>query len=223
MANVVLYQNDFLTTLAYLMGEKTVNTSTSAPRADFIQSALHDAYGAYMWSFARARTTLTLASNIATLPTDYDARHHSRAFIPGSNTLTDKGTRLDAIADFDNFDVQSGDRAMWIELVSGGDGTRYQLKTKDTDVTSLDFRYQKVEPTLDSSGTIGTPYPNKRTIALGARTYVKLGQNPDADVSQELKQFDKELAKDMAQYQVQEPRKKRRTAQSQVGSVTGDW
>lgn len=219
----VLYQNDFLTTLAYLMGEKTVNSSTSAPRADFIQSALHDAYGAYPWIFSRDKTTITLASNLATLPADYDPRHTAWAFAPDTAVSTNDGTRLDPVSDVDNKDLQDGDRAMWIHPVQGGDGTRYVLRTKDSDLSTLYFRYQKVEPTLDSAGTIGTPYPNKRTIALGARTYVKLGQNPDADVSQELKQFEKELAKDVAQFQVQEPRKRRRTAQGQTGSFTGDW
>jgi hypothetical protein len=216
------YQSDFLTTLAYLMGEKTVNSSTSAPRADFIQSAIHDAYGAYPWIFARAKTTITLASNLATLPDDYDARHLSWAFAPDTAVSTDDGERLDPVSDVDNHDLVNGDRAMWVEPVPNGDGTRYVLRTKDSDLSSLYFRYQKVEPNLSTAST-GTPYPNKRTIALGARTYVKLGQNPDADISQELKTFEKEIAKDIAQYQVQETRKRRRTAQGQTGRSTGDW
>lgn len=224
MANLSLYsQNDFLLTLAYLMGEKTVNSSTSTSRGSFIQDALHDAYGAFPWPFARARTTLTLASNLATLPADFDPRHNSRAFIPGGDTAHDPGTRLDAVSDFDDYQVQDGDRAMWLELPTGGDGTRYILRTKDSDVTSLAFRYQTVEPTLDSANTIKTPYPNKRTIALGARAYVKGGQDPNADISQELTTFDKAIANDLAQFQVQEPRKRRRNAQGQTGSHTGDF
>lgn len=219
----LLYQNDFLTTLAYLMGEKTVNSSTSAPRADFIQSALHDVYGEYPWIFARDKTTLTLASNLATMPVDYDPRHEAWAFLPDTTVATDDGVRLDLISDVDSHDLVSGNRAMWIHPVQGGDGTRYVLRCKDTDVTSVYLRYQKQEPTLDSGNTVGTPYPNKRTIALGARIYVKLGQNPDADVSQEEKQYEKSIAKDIKRFQVQEPRKRRRTAQRQVGSFTGDF
>lgn len=216
----LLYQTDFLTTLAYLMGERTVNSSTSASRSDFIQSTLHDAYGAFQWPFARARTTITLASGIATLPIDYDPRHYSRTYL--SNGENTPGTNIDPVADTDDYQLQDGDRAMWIELVSGGDGTRYQLHTKDTDLSSLRFRYQTVEPIL-STASVGTPYPNKRTIALGARTYVKLGQNPDADIAQEAKLFEAELAKDVSQYQVQQPRRRHRTAQGQTGSFTGDW
>lgn len=217
--SAVLYQNDFLTTLAYLMGEKTVNSSTSAPRADFIQSALHDAYGEYPWIFARANATLSLSNGMATLPTLYDARHASY----GKFSQAGAETRLDPVSDYDNGDVSDGDRAMWIEPIDGGDGTRYGIHVKDSDVSTVLFRYQKQEPTLDSSGTVGTPYPNKRTIALGARIYVKLGQNPDADVSQEESQFDKAIAKDIKRFQVQEPRRRKRTRQDLVGAATGDF
>lgn len=216
------YQNDFLTTLAYLMGEKTVNSSTSGPRADFIQSALHDAYGSFPWRFARANATLSLSNGMATLPTTYDPRHASYAKF-NSGTSGSLDTRLDEISDYDNGEVQDGDRATWIEPIDGGDGTRFGIHVKDSDVTTVLFRYQKVEPTLDSSGLVGTPYPNKRTIALGARIYVKLGQNPDADVSQEEAQFSKALANDISQYQVQQPRRRRRTAQGQTGRSTGDF
>jgi hypothetical protein len=215
------YPNDFLTTLAYLMGEKTVNSSTSAPRSDFIQSALHDAYGAFAWPFTRNRSVITLASGIATLPTDYDPRHESYIFMSDTQNASNDGTRLDPVLDADSNQLIDGDRAAWIELPDSGDGTRFVLKTKDSDLSSLYFRYQKVEPVLAAS--LGTPYPNKRTIALGARAYVKIGQNPDADVSQELKMFENELAKDIAQFQVKAPRKRRRTAQSQTGSLTGEF
>lgn len=218
----LIYQNDILTTLAYLMGEKSVNTSTSAPRADFVQSALDDAYGAFPWPFARDKATLTLASNLATLPSDYDPRHAAYAFLPDTSNSTNDGTRLDLIADVDNHDLVNGDRAMWIHAVTGGDGTRYVLRTKDSDVSSLYLRYQKQAPVL-STASLGTPFPNRRTIALGARAYVKLSENPDADVSQELKIFDNELDKDKARFQVQEPRRRRRFAQSQAGTFTGDF
>jgi hypothetical protein len=215
----VIYQNDILTTLAYLMGEKSVNTSTSAPRSDFIQSALSDIYGAYPWIFARANATLTLSNGMATLPTTYDPRHTSYGkFTSGTTDI-----RLNGISDFDNGDAQPGDRVMWIEPIDGGDGTRFGVHVKDTDVTTVLVRYQKSEPLLDSAGTVGTPYPNKRTIALGARIYVKSGQNPDADVSQEDSQFQDALKKDIARFQVQEPRRRRRTAQGQVGAATGEF
>lgn len=216
----LFYENDILTTLAHLMGEKTVNSSTTTQRRDFIQSSLHDAYGAYPWIFARARSTITLASGIATLPTDYDPRHESRIFAPDDADTNLDGQKLDPVDAVDNTDLEDGDRAAWIEPVGNGD--RYVLKTKDSDLSSLFFRYQKVEPIL-STASVGTPYPNKRTIALGARIYVKLGQNPDADLAQEEKQFDKAIANDIARFQVPSPRRRRRTAHGQAGSHTGEF
>lgn len=212
-------QTDFLTTLAYLLGERSVNTTTSAPRADFIQSALHDVYGAYPWRFAKGLATLSLSGGLGTLPTNYDDRHFSFGkFAQGTSEI-----RLDPVDANDDLELENGDRAMWIEPIRGGDGTRYGLYTKDSDVSTVIFRYQQQEPLLDSSGTTKSPYPNKRTVALAARIYVKMGQNPDADVSQDQKIAEKEIAKDVAAYQVQAPRKRRRTAQGQAGRTTGDW
>lgn len=203
-------QNDFLTTLAYLLGERTVNSTTSAPRADFIQSALNEAYASYPWRFSRARTTLTISSGIATLPTNYDDNHVSFA-----KYGTDE-VQLEPLDEDDQGAVENGDNRMWI-TTSDTDDERYVLHTKDSSATSVPFRYHKKAPVLDSAGTVTTPYRNKRTIALGARRDVKLGQNPDADISQDQKLFDKAIANDVAAHQVEAPRKKRR----QVGGDTG--
>lgn len=205
-------QTDFLTSLAYLLGERSVNATTSAPRADFVQNALDEAYAAYPWRFSRARTTLTISSGIATLPTNYDDNHTAFAKY-GTDEI-----QLAPLDEDDQGSAEDGDNRMWITTTSSDD-ERYQLNTNDTSVTSVDFRYNKKAPVLDSAGTVTTPYRNKRTIALGARRDVKLGQNPDADISQDQKLFDKAISNDIAAHQVQAPRKKRR----QVGKPTGDF
>lgn len=204
------YQTDFLTTLAYLMGERSVATSTSTPRADMIQNSLNDAYKAYPWRFARANATLTVTDGVATLPTVYDDNHLAFAKF-------DNGGVVENLVPYDPDDenlLEDGDRAAWIEVLD--DGITYILKTKDTDISTLRFRYQKKAPNL-ATASVGTPYFNKRTIALGARRDVKLGQNPDADISQDQAIFERELAKDFAAHQVQAPRKKRRTAAGRTG------
>lgn len=207
---------NILTTLAYMLGERSVNSTTSAPRADFINDTLKDAYAAYPWRFARANATLTISNGIATLPTNYDDNHAS--FVKfGVDEI-----RLDPINEDDSGQVEDGDRAQWI-TTTDSDDERYVLNLKDSDVTSVAFRYQKKAPTLDSGDTVTTPYFNKKTIALGARRYVKLGQNPDADISQDEKIFEKEINKDIATHQVAAPRKRRRTAQTQTGRATGDF
>lgn len=214
---MALTQSDILVSLAYLMGERTVNATTSTPRADFIQQSLEDAYQAYPWRFARTNATLTITSGVATLPTNYDDSHFSHAkFNSGGVEF-----KLEPVDPDNSEDLADGDEAQWIEVLD--DGERYVLKTKDTSLSTVLFRYQKKAPVLDSSGTITTPYPKKNTIALGARRYVKLGQNPDADISQDEAAFDKRIQQDIAAHQVQAPRKRRRSRQSQAGSTTGEF
>lgn len=207
-------RTDFLTTLAYLLGEKSVNSSTSAPRADFIQETLNEAYQSYPWRFARATATLSVVNGVATLPTTYDQAHASHAQFDNGNEI-----EIDEVHDMDSNQLVDGDRAAWIEAI--GDGDRFILRTKDSDVSTVSFRHQKRAPILDSSDTVKTPYPNKMTIALGARRYVKLGQNPDADISQDEAIFDKRLNLDIASEQVPTPRKRRKTAHGQAGTHTG--
>lgn len=214
---MALSQSDILTSLAYLMGERTVNATTSTPRADFIQQSLEDVYQAYPWRFARTNATLSISNGIATLPTNYDDSHFSHAkFNTGGTEF-----KLEPIDPDDSENLQNGDEAQWIEVLD--DGERYVLKTKDTTLSTVMFRYQRKAPVLDSAGTITTPYPKKNTIALGARRYVKLGQNPDADISQDEAAFDKRIQQDIAAHQVPAPRKRRRSRQSQTNSSTGDF
>lgn len=208
-------QTDILTTLAYLLGERSVNSTTSAPRADFVQQTLTEAYQAFPWRFARTNATLTISGGLATLPTNYDDSQESHAkFLNGVDI------QLDAVDPDDSEDLVDGDRAAWVESVADD---VFVLKTKDADVSTVMFRYQKKAPVLDTNGTIVTPYPNKMTLALGARRWVKLGQNPDADISQDEKIFQNKLSQDIAAQQVNAPRKRRRSAHSQSGRATGDF
>lgn len=211
----MIYLTGILTTLAYLMGERSVNASTSTPRTDFIQKTLEECYQSYPWRFATANATLVVSGGIATLPTNFDVSNPMYAsYFTGTTELD-----LDEIDPADKDQVNDGDRKFW--LTAQSDGT-FLLNTKDS-IDNTVVSYQKIAPTLDASGTIGTPYPNAMTIAQGARRYVKLGQNPDADISQEERKFEKMLSKDIASQQVPSPRKNRRTRQSVAGSRTGDF
>lgn len=214
----LISQTDILTTLAYLLGERSVNATTSAPRANFIQKTLNQAYRAYPWRFARTNATLTISGGIATLPTDYNDSHP--AHVKFNNGVD---VELDLVDPDDSEDLVDGDRAAWIERIASDTEDRYKIITKDSDPTLALVRYQKLAPTLDSNASVRTPYPNEMTLALGARRYVKLGQNPDADISQDEAIFTAELNKDIAAHQVPAPRKRRKTAQSQTGSYTGEF
>jgi len=131
-----------------------------------------------------------------------------------------KETYLEEIDAGDKDRVAAGSRAFWLN--SNGDGT-YNLQTKDTDVPSIIFGYQSLAPTLDTAGTVGTPYPNAMTLALGARRFVKLGQNPDADISQDQALFKQYLNQDIAAEQIPHARKRRNTRQRLTGRSTGDF
>lgn len=209
------YKDDLLLDLAYLMGERSVVASTSAQRTAFLQNALTEAYRAYPWRFARVNATVSVVNGLATLPADYD--DNMPTFVKYDSGSVEE---LDLIDPDDENEVVDGDRATWVEAI--GDGDRYVLKTKDTDIAVLRIRYQKLPPTI-STASVGTPYPNKRTIAYGARRDVKLGQNPDADISQDQALFDTAIAKDIRAHQVPAPRKRRRTAHGQTNTATGDW
>lgn len=205
--------DDILLTVAYLQGERSVNSTTSAPRRNFIQATLNEIYGAYPWRFARALATVVFSNGIATLPTNYDISHPSHIKFNNGTDVT-----IDEINEDDSELFSDGDRAAWIYPVNAdSEDSRYVLQSKDSDVSSASFKYQKMAPILDTAGTIKTQYPNSMTIALGARRYVKLGQNPDADVSQDEKIFKNRLAEDQAAHQVNQPRKHRRIIQNRTG------
>jgi hypothetical protein len=197
------------------MGEKSVNSSTSGPRADFLQKTLEEAYQAYPWRFARTTATLAISNGIATLPTTLDIQHPLYAkYLSGTDYI-----ELSEVDESDSDKLQAGDNAMW--LTAQSDGT-YLLNTLDA-ITQVVVQHQTKAPTLDSADTVGTPYPSARTLSLGARRYVKLGQNPDADIAQDQSLFEKALAADIAAEQVPAPRKNRRTRAGQISSFTGEF
>lgn len=222
----LLTQTSLLQTIAYLMGERTVNSTTSTSRADFLQKTLTEVYQAYPWRFARTTTTPTFAlvsSGVyqAALPSNYDNQFGLHLYYTDSSGVDTTLLEIDPI---DRDKVTVGSLAYWI--VSNGDGT-FSLRTKDTAVVNpaytLTVAYQQVPPTLDAAGTVGTPYPNAMTLALGARRFVKLSQNPDADISQDQAIFKDYLNQDIAAEQVPHARKRRSTRLSLTGRQTGDF
>lgn len=212
----MLYLTPLLTTLAYLNGERSVNSTTSAPRTDFLQKTLEEAYQAYPWRFAQATATLTLSSGIATLPTNFDIDHRMYASYYPSVTSE---VALEEVDLADKGSANDGDNKFWINHITDN---VYTAQTKDSISTGqVVIVYQTTAPTLSAS--VGTPYSSANTLALGARRFVKLGQNPDADISQDQALFEKQLSSDIAAAQVPGPRKKRGSTQKRSGTFTGDW
>lgn len=205
------YSTDYLLTLAYLMGERTVQASTTASRTAFIQQTLEEVYRAYPWPFATVRTSLTVASGVATLSSNYDPQHDIEAyFYEGSDQ-----TNMEYLNEYDQTGVQVGDNNFWVEAQSDGS---FLIKTKDS-VDPIYVKYQSKAPTVAAS--VYSNFDDSMTIALGARRYIKLSQDPNADIAQDEATFQKRLTENIAAVQVGNPKRKIRILGNANGHRTG--
>jgi hypothetical protein len=190
---------DVLTTLAYLMGERTVQSSTTAVRTNFIQKTLEEIYRAYKWPFAQVNASLAVNAGVASLASNFDYQHGITGYFY-QGTLQ---TPLEPIATVDQSGYNQGDYRYWLEPQT--DGT-FLFKTKDTTYSAATFQYQAKAPTL--TAVVATPFDDDMTIALGARRYIKLSQDPNADISQDEALFQKRLTENMAATQVANPKRR---------------
>jgi hypothetical protein len=186
----MINQTQVMETLSYLLGENNVPTSSVAVSRK------------NPWNFSKETATLNFSSGLATLPATFDAQHKIYAYFYNGDTQTE--LREINIGDSDMY--MDLDYKFWVEHV--GDGM-YAVKTKDTNYTTAVVAYQTVAPTINA--TVYTPFPDQMTVALGARRYVKLGQNPDADISQDEALFQKRLNENIAASQVNRPLRKHRS------------
>lgn len=205
-------QDDILLTLSFLRGERTVPTSNVEGRKEFIQQTLHEVHTAYPWKFAEVNTTLSIVSGVATLPSGTTLEHEISVSDVSGDTEYD-WISLDVS---DRGSAATGDRSFWITPL-GSD--LFQINTKAT-VDTILVRYQGVEPTISS--TITTQYPDRLTLALGANRFVKLSEDPDADLSQDDALFKNRLNANIASQNMSRPRLSRKSAQSEAGSYTGE-
>ena len=72
---MIYYQDDILLTLSYLRGERTVPSTNTEGRKEFIQQTLNELYAAYRWKWNEISTYITLVSGIATLPSGLSLNH----------------------------------------------------------------------------------------------------------------------------------------------------
>lgn len=198
----MINQTTILETLSYLLGENSVPTSAIVDsRKRFIQKTLEEVYRSYPWTFSQGTVTLSIASGTATMPSNFDAQHKATAYFFTGDIQTE--VREINVADQELF--RQNDYKYWLEPQT--DGT-YLLKTKDNTYSSVVVRYQQEVPSVNA--TVYTPFQDDLTLALGARRYVKLGQNPDADISQDEALFQKRLSENIAAVQISRPLKRNR-------------
>lgn len=195
----MLNQTDIMTTLTYLMGERSIPTTATESRKDFIQRTLEEIYRVYRWPFANANATLSVSSGTATLPSTFDTQHKLYVYFYNG----DSQIALDEISVGDSDMYGDGDRKFWLQKT--GNNT-FVINTKDTDITTLIANHQSVVPEINAS--IQTPFSDRMTIALGAKRYIKLAEDPNADIAQDESLFQKRLSENIAAVQVNRPLKK---------------
>lgn len=210
---MVKYSSDFLLTLAYLMGERTVQNTTSSQRTNFIQKSLEEIYRSYKWPFATSRVSIAVAGGVASLPSTFDYQHGVEAYFYQGDTQTG----LDVIEESDQPGWNEGDYKVWLQAQS--DGT-YLLRTKDV-IDNVTVQFQQKAPAVGPS--VYTPFDDDLTVALGARRYVKLSQDPNADISQDEDLFQKRLTENIAAVQIGNPKRRIRFISNANGYRLGEF
>jgi hypothetical protein len=195
-------QTQVMETLSYLLGENTVPTSNVATaRRNFIQRSLEEVHRAYPWPWAGANATLSFSAGLATMPSNFDDQHKVYAYFYQGDTQT----ALEEINIGDSDMYVQNQYKFWLEPIGGGN---YTLHTKDTSYDTAVIKYQARPETLNAS--VATAFNDAMALALGARRYVKLGQNPDADISQDEALFQKRVNENIAAVQVNRPLRRHR-------------
>ena len=95
------------------------------------------------------------------------------------------------------------------------------LFLQSSTVTNYKLDYQVLPPTINAS--IGTAFPDRLTLALGANRWVKQSEDPQADISQDDILFKNQMAKNIASENRNRARTVRRSAQTETGHFTGDF
>jgi hypothetical protein len=203
-------QTDYMTTLAFVRGESQTPNGNVDNRKEFVQATLEEIYAAFPFPWNKAaNVALTITSGVAALPTDVSREHPLHIRYAG----TDQPYNEVVIEDQDS--VNEGDNIFW---TTSDDGETYDLNTKET-VENLYITYQKVAPIV--SATVTSPINNKMLVALGANRYMKMADDPNADISQDESLFSKRLQQYIAPFKLNNPSRRRRTAQTEAGHHTG--
>lgn len=208
-------QDDIMNTLAYLRGERSAPTTNIAGRLDFIQRTLDEIYEYHPWRFSHvANVSIAVdASGIASLPSGLTFQHGVQVrYMSGTDEIP-----LDEINVADRQKSVDGDQVYWID--SRGDD-KYNVVTKES-IDHIVVDYHHVAPTINAS--IGTPFPDRLTVALGANRWQKMSEDPQADISQDDVIFSNRLANNIAAENLNRPKIARRTIHTESNKYTGDF
>lgn len=206
-------QTDIMTRLSYLLGEQTVPTSGVADRQAFIQDTIEEVYRRYHFPQTMTTATVSVVSGAATLASNYFPNGPIDVREVSSGAQDDNQYALIPYDEHD--DYRQGQYKFWLE---GGD-PNYVIKTKE-DASTLTVRYQQ-KPALVSA-SMSIPFEDPMVFALGALRYVRVGENPEADITQEEDNFQVKLDQLIARYRRNRPRGRRKTLGERSNWHTGD-
>lgn len=212
----MIFAPDILQTLSYQRGETSVPQTATAQRTEFIQRTLDEIYESYEWKFSEVNATVAVVNGIAALPSGLSMSHQLNLSYLSNGVTPATEVELNQINLNDRYKALAGQRKYW--LTSDGDGT-FSANLLEPASVLLVHGYLAA-PTINA--TIGTPFPDRMTIALGANRWVIRAQNPEADISQDEDLYQNRLADNIAGEQHVQPRRHMRGIQEEHGYGTGD-
>ena len=204
----MINQTQVMLKLSYLLGELSPPSSGIDDRYGFIQSSLEEAYQTYPWEFAKTTATITVTSGIATLPSGLDQAMPIDMMTINSGTGTDYNWQEIPYHEQDVY-AQSNYR-YWRE--------GNILKTVENNGNPF-IRFSTIAPQINA--TMTAPFPDPMPIAQGALRFVRLGENPSADIAPEEAIFQRSLQRLWGQEHRSQPRSIRRSRANQNGHFTG--
>lgn len=200
--------------LSFLEGNQTVPTSGIDDWNRFIQRTLEEAWIQFPWDFAKTTATVSMSNGIGTLASGAMLDSiYAVNFVTG-NTGDDHYYEQ---IDYDESDKYSvGNYRYWVT----GNTPNPVINTRETDGI-LTVWYKSLPPQINAS--VSATFPDSMVIALGARRFVRMAENPQADVSQEESIFQKRLEEVWGWYNRNKPRRaRRRFTGPGTGTVGGD-
>lgn len=175
----LITKTELLTNLSRLMGNRVLPQGDHDDWTAYCQAAIDYAWRYYQWSWTMRHTNIAASGDY--VPDDFDLDSYivpitSSSVVPTKVSLND-------------YYMAGGSGAIfafeWDVTVN-----KYKVLIGDG-ISSLQFMYQAVPPTLDDNTSV--VFPSAMTLASGAVIFAKLGENPThADVAQDwdlFKQF----------------------------------
>lgn len=204
------------TELSNMLGENGLQSNVLAPRQQFLQDALKDAWKIYPWPFSMTDTTLAFTNGVATLPDN---------FMPDGHFYVDDGIHEWSTVQYSERNNSNALNALYIRF-NGTTNTYEAVMVNSSGLpsttVSLNLRYQYSPNTL--SDTAPTPYPNAKTLALGAMIYVTLADNQDADISQKKQLFDQAVQEDYSAFnRIRNRNTRAKSLAERMGHRTGGY